>query len=147
MLPFSWMVTLVCSWVILSVCFLLLEFWESDHPFILFCLLHSIQDDSFCWYNILKKILWLSNVCHRDLLHYTKVSSKDLSCVVHFYSYLLLRWLKRYVSHMLNLSSTSKKLSSHISDLLTRTHFPNSVSPNVGIFCNLGRLKISSVIK
>lgn len=58
---FSWKLVCVCSWMVLSACFLLVEFGESD-SFPSFCPISvsfSPSRQCFCWYNVLKNFVGL----------------------------------------------------------------------------------------
>lgn len=86
--PFSWRVVCVWSSVILSFCFLPIEFWELNNllSFPLLTVPFNISWQCFCWYKSLKYLVHLPCISHEFTL-LGKSSSTDLSWII---SYLFL---------------------------------------------------------
>lgn len=94
----------VAPWVVLSVCFLPVEFGVSDSPLLFHppSLPFIPGSQCFCWCNILR-YLWIFHARHR--VH--SVRQKPLPQIFpgssHLYSWLLLRWLQVSRNQMSNL--------------------------------------------
>ena len=67
---FSWKVTHVCSWVVLSAWLPPVAFWRFSSllPFCTLSVLFNLSWQCFCWHEILRT-LWVSCGCHKNTAH------------------------------------------------------------------------------
>ena len=76
-LPFSWKVACVCTWVLLA-CSLPIKYWES-YNFLSFCILFPFQSILLVSVEIIfSGTSWAFHGFHLDLLHSNKVTHTDL---------------------------------------------------------------------
>lgn len=126
----------ICSWVILSACFLSEEFWESDTlpSFHLISVLFSPSWQCICWYNILK------SSCGSPVYVLPTVRQEVLprSYLDNLISIPGFCWesLKGSVSQMPDLFRLAKMLFCNALVVLSRACFSN----------RLDRLRISQII-
>lgn len=134
--PFSPLEACICSWVILSACFLSEEFWESDTlpSFHLISVLFGPIWQSICWYNILKRScgspVYVLPTVRQEVLH--RFYWDNPISIAGFC------WesLRGSMSQMPDLFRLAEMLFSNILVILSRACFSNS----------LDRLRISQII-